>query len=104
MRAYEYRHLVGFEETNLVRNMYYMNHVRWQGRFGELFLRDCAPDDIEVLTTTALSDGSFSTSFTFPAVPPSDHFVTAMDDTGLFDFSVFGFNVNDLVTFTPINL
>lgn len=41
--AYEYRHVVGFEETNLVGNVYYAHHVRWQGRCRELFLRDHAP-------------------------------------------------------------
>ena len=44
MRAYEYRHVVGFEETNLVGNVYYASHVRWQGRCREFFLRDHAPD------------------------------------------------------------
>ena len=43
-RAYEYRHIIGFEETNLVGNVYYVNHVRWQGRVREMFLRDHAPD------------------------------------------------------------
>jgi enediyne biosynthesis thioesterase len=52
MRAYEYRHTVGFEETNLVGNVYYANHVRWQGRCREMFIRDHAP---EVLA--ALADG-----------------------------------------------
>jgi len=49
MRAYEYRHVVGFEETNLVGNVYYANHVRWQGRCREMFLRDRAPAVIEAL-------------------------------------------------------
>lgn len=44
MRAYELRHVVGFEETNLVGNVYYANHLRWQGRCREMFLRDQAPD------------------------------------------------------------
>ncbi len=44
MRAYEYRHIVSFEETNLVGNVYYVNHVKWQGRVREMFLRDHAPD------------------------------------------------------------
>ena len=44
MKAYEYRHVVGFEETNLVGNVYYVNHLRWQGRCRELFLRDHAPE------------------------------------------------------------
>ncbi|HEX8185794.1 MAG TPA: acyl-CoA thioesterase [Blastocatellia bacterium] len=44
MRDYEYQHTVGFEETNLVGNVYYVNHLRWQGRCRELFLREHAPD------------------------------------------------------------
>ena len=43
MRFYEDRHIVGFEETNLVGNVYFVNHLRWQGRCRELFLRDHAP-------------------------------------------------------------
>jgi enediyne biosynthesis thioesterase len=49
-RAYEYRHIVGFEETNLVGNVYYVNHVSWQGRVREMFLRDHAPDIIGELS------------------------------------------------------
>ncbi|MGA5901167.1 acyl-CoA thioesterase [Streptomyces venetus] len=43
---YEYRHVVGFEETNLVGNVYYVNYLRWQGRCREMFLREQAPDVI----------------------------------------------------------
>src|ERR1022692_1478778 len=43
MRAYEYRHVVGFEDTNLVGNVYYVNHLRWQGRCREMFLREHVP-------------------------------------------------------------
>ncbi len=49
MRAYEYTHIVGFEETNLVGNVYYANHVRWQGRCREMFLRDYAPEILDEL-------------------------------------------------------
>jgi enediyne core biosynthesis thioesterase len=49
MRAYEYRHVVGFEETNLVGNVYYASHVRWQGRCREMFLRDHAPEILKQL-------------------------------------------------------
>lgn len=49
MRTYEYRHLVGFEETNLVGNVYYVNHLRWQGRCREMFLREHAPEILEEL-------------------------------------------------------
>ncbi len=43
-RAYEYRHVVGFEDTNVVGNVYYVNHLRWQGRCREMFLREQAPE------------------------------------------------------------
>jgi len=49
MQAYEYRHTVGFEETNLVGNVYYAHHVRWQGRCREMFLRDWAPSVLNEL-------------------------------------------------------
>jgi enediyne biosynthesis thioesterase len=47
--AYELRHAVGFEETNLVGNVYYANHVRWQGRCREMFLRDHCPEILDEL-------------------------------------------------------
>jgi enediyne biosynthesis thioesterase len=43
MNTYEYRHVIGFEETNLVGNVYYVNLLRWQGRCREMFLRQYAP-------------------------------------------------------------
>ncbi|MEU2282456.1 acyl-CoA thioesterase [Streptomyces sp. NPDC013178] len=54
---FEYRHTVGFEETNLVGNVYYVNYLRWQGRCRELFLQRKAPevlaevqDDLKLFT------------------------------------------------------
>ena len=47
MRSYEYRHVVAFEETNLVGNVYYVNHLRWQGRCREMFLHEYAPSVLE---------------------------------------------------------
>jgi enediyne core biosynthesis thioesterase len=44
MRVYELRHVVSFEETNVVGNVYFASHVRWQGRCREMFLRDHAPE------------------------------------------------------------
>lgn len=46
---YEMHHVVGFEETNLVGNVYYVNLIRWQGRCRELFLRDHCPELLEDL-------------------------------------------------------
>ena len=50
MKAYEHRHVVGFEETNLVGNVYYVNHLRWQGRCREMFLRDHTPEILAELS------------------------------------------------------
>jgi enediyne biosynthesis thioesterase len=50
MRFYEYRHIVSFQETNLVGNVYFTNHLVWQGRCREMFLRDHAPDVIGQLS------------------------------------------------------
>jgi enediyne biosynthesis thioesterase len=57
---YEIRHTVGFEETNLVGNVYYVNYLRWQGRCREMFLREKAPavledlrDDLKLFTLKA---------------------------------------------------
>src|SRR5919198_1577860 len=41
---FEYLHTVGFEETNIVGNVYYVNYLRWQGRCREMFLKERAPD------------------------------------------------------------
>ena len=49
MRVYEYTHTVGFEDTNLVGNVYYLNHLRWQGRCREMFLHDHAPSVLDDL-------------------------------------------------------
>lgn len=50
MRFYEYLHTVGFQETNLVGNVYYTHFLEWQGCCRELFLRDHAPDIIGELS------------------------------------------------------
>ena len=50
MKFYEYRHVVGFEETNLVGNVYYVNPLRWQGRCREMFLRDHTPEILAELS------------------------------------------------------
>lgn len=54
---YEYRHTVGFEETNMEGTVHFVNYVRWQGRCREMFLQDNAPevlaeirDDLKLFT------------------------------------------------------
>jgi len=58
---YELRHRVGFEETNFVGNVYYVNYLRWQGHCRERFLVEEAPavlaeimgDDLKLFTLKA---------------------------------------------------
>jgi enediyne biosynthesis thioesterase len=44
---YELQHDVGFEETNFVGNVYYVNYLRWQGHCREQFLKQEAPSVLE---------------------------------------------------------
>ena len=44
MPEFEYHHIVTFEETSVVGSVYYANHIRWQGRCRELFLRQYVPE------------------------------------------------------------
>lgn len=48
-RAFELEHLVTFEETNVVGNVYFVNHLRWQGECRERFLHQYAPAVLEAL-------------------------------------------------------
>jgi enediyne biosynthesis thioesterase len=50
LQPYEYRHIVSFEETNLVGNVYYVNYLRWQGRCREAFLREHTPELLSELS------------------------------------------------------
>jgi enediyne core biosynthesis thioesterase len=44
---YELLHGVGFEETNFVGNVYFVDYLRWQGHCREQFLKDEAPTVLE---------------------------------------------------------
>ncbi|MCU6501677.1 acyl-CoA thioesterase [Rugamonas sp. A1-17] len=47
--TFDLRHVVTFEETNLVGNVYYTNYFSWQGRCREMFLRQHAPQTLAEL-------------------------------------------------------
>jgi enediyne biosynthesis thioesterase len=70
-RVYEYHHTVSFEDTNLIGNVYYANHIRWQGRCREMFLLDHAPAVIAqfqkglALVTTRCSCEYFAELYAF---------------------------------------
>jgi enediyne biosynthesis thioesterase len=71
---YEWHHIITFEETNLVGNVYYANHIRWQGSCREMFLRDHASNVLEqlnqelVMVTTRVSCEYFNELFAFDEV------------------------------------
>ena len=41
-KQFEYRHIVCFEDTNVMGNVYFANYISWQGRCRELFLKEKA--------------------------------------------------------------
>lgn len=49
VRQFSYRHIVSFEETNLVGNVYFTRHISWQGRCREMFLKSHAPEVLDEL-------------------------------------------------------
>lgn len=49
-RTYDYHHVVTFHDTNVVGNVYFANHVAWQGACREHFLRDHAPGVLQLLS------------------------------------------------------
>lgn len=53
-RTYEMLHVVTFEETNLVGNVYYTNYFSWQGRCREMFLRENSPEILAELQSGSL--------------------------------------------------
>jgi enediyne biosynthesis thioesterase len=74
MRVYEYRHVVGFEETNLLGNVYFTNYFSWQGKCREMFLRDHVPNLLQslqgdlYLVTSRSSCDFFSEAFVFDEI------------------------------------
>lgn len=49
MKFYEYKQVIGFEETNLTGNVYFTHYFHWQGRAREHFLREHAPEILSQL-------------------------------------------------------
>lgn len=48
--AFVYRHIVSFAETNVVGNVYFTQHISWQGRCREMFLKEHAPEILAEIT------------------------------------------------------
>lgn len=78
MRSYEFHHVVCFEETNTVGNVYYVNHLRWQGRCREMFLRDHAPAILDELAGDLLLATTRCSCEYFAELAPFDEVVIRM--------------------------
>lgn len=55
MASYRYRHVVPFDETNLVGNVYFAHYLHWQGHCRERFLADHAPGVLKSVATGELA-------------------------------------------------
>lgn len=72
--TFDHEHLVTFEDTNVVGNVYYVNHLRWQGQCRERFLHEHAPGVVDALgsrlalVTTRCSCEYFAELFPFDRV------------------------------------
>jgi enediyne core biosynthesis thioesterase len=72
--TFDHEHTVTFEDTNVVGNVYYVNHLRWQGQCRERFLHAHAPDVVDALSdrlalvTTRCSCEYFAELFPFDRV------------------------------------
>lgn len=55
MKWYEYRHIVSFQETNLVGNVYFAHYVAWQGKCREMFIYEHAPEVLQELMNGTLA-------------------------------------------------
>lgn len=53
-RTFDMHHVVTFEETNLVGNVYFTNYFLWQGKCREMFLREHAPQALVELKSGEL--------------------------------------------------
>lgn len=78
MRQFEHRHVVTFEDTNVVGNVYFARYLSWQGSCREMFLRDHAPEVFAHLATDfALVTVRCSCEF-FDELRVSDEVLVAM--------------------------
>ncbi len=78
-RVFEIRHVVTFEETNVVGNVYFVNHLSWQGRCREMFLRQHAAGSIRELDGQGLSLATSSVAVEyFEELFPFDEIVIRM--------------------------
>jgi enediyne biosynthesis thioesterase len=65
MRAFEYRHIVTLDETNVVGNVYFAHFVHWQGHCREHFLAQHAPGVVSAIQRGELAIVTVSCSMNY---------------------------------------
>lgn len=51
MEVFEYKHIVTFDETNILGNVYFAHYFHWQGRCREEYLRRYAPGILDEISS-----------------------------------------------------
>ncbi|TQV86163.1 acyl-CoA thioesterase [Exilibacterium tricleocarpae] len=51
MAHFTYQHIVSFQDTNLVGNVYFASYLNWQGRCREMFIYEHSPSVLELINT-----------------------------------------------------
>lgn len=65
MRSFDYQHIVTFDETNLVGNVYFAHFFHWQGHCRERFLADHAPGVLHAIQRGELAMVTISSSMNY---------------------------------------
>ncbi|MFE2754621.1 acyl-CoA thioesterase [Actinosynnema sp. NPDC059335] len=65
VREFHWRHVVTFDETNLVGNVYFAQFLHWQGHCREMFLARHAPGVLKELSSGGLVLATRSCSMEF---------------------------------------
>lgn len=64
-KQFEYRHIVSFEDTNVMGNVYFANYLSWQGKCREMFLKEKAAHILNEIENGQLSMITLHCSCTF---------------------------------------
>jgi len=64
-KQFDYTHIVSFEETNVMGNVYFAHYLSWQGRCREMFIKEKVPGLLKLIERNELSLVTISCSCEF---------------------------------------
>ncbi|MES0030394.1 acyl-CoA thioesterase [Mesorhizobium sp. M0040] len=103
-KPFIYRHVVSFEETNVVGNVYFARHIAWQGRCREMFLAQHAQsiiDDISLglrLVTLSVTCQYFEEIYAFDEIEVTMHLSYVRGNRIGLDFHYFKIMADQKIT------